>query len=317
MPDFELCVDSTSLQEGRTARVIENSEGARTTPSVVAFTADGNRLVGMAARRQAVTNPDHTLYAIKRLIGRNYNDKEVKNISGLVPYQIVKSPNNDDAWVEAQGEKYSPSQIGSMVLGKMKETAEGFLGRTVTKAVVTVPAYFNDSQRQATKDAGKIAGLDVLRIINEPTAAALAYGMDKADGKTIVVFDLGGGTFDVSILEISGGVFEVKATNGDTMLGGEDFDELLLAHLLSGFKKESGIDLKGDNLAMQRLREAAEKAKRELDGLAQTDVSLPFITADASGPKHMNAKISRSQFEALVQPLVDRTLGPCEVSTQY
>mmetsp|Transcript_28699 Transcript_28699/g.42548 ORF Transcript_28699/g.42548 Transcript_28699/m.42548 type:complete len:677 (-) Transcript_28699:1451-3481(-) len=301
-----------AVMEGRNARVIENSEGARTTPSVVAFPADGNRLVGMAARRQAVTNPDHTLYAIKRLIGRNYNDKEVKNISGLVPYKIVKSPNNDDAWVEAQGEKYSPSQIGSMVLGKMKETAEGFLGRTVTKAVVTVPAYFNDSQRQATKDAGKIAGLDVLRIINEPTAAALAYGMDKADGKTIVVFDLGGGTFDVSILEISGGVFEVKATNGDTMLGGEDFDELLLAHLLNGFKVESGIDLKGDNLAMQRLREAAEKAKRELDGLAQTDVSLPFITADASGPKHMNAKISRSQFEALVQPLVDRTLGPCE-----
>jgi len=301
-----------AIMEGRNARVIENSEGARTTPSVVAFTQDGNRLVGMAARRQAVTNPDNTLYAIKRLIGRNYNEEAVKNISGLVPYKIVKSANNDDAWVEAQGEKYSPSQIGSMVLGKMKETAENFLGRDVTKAVVTVPAYFNDSQRQATKDAGKIAGLDVLRIINEPTAAALAYGMDKADGKTIVVFDLGGGTFDVSILEISGGVFEVKATNGDTMLGGEDFDEELLAHLLKDFKKESGIDLKGDNLAMQRLREAAEKAKRELDGLAQTDVSLPFITADATGPKHMNAKISRSQFESLVQPLVDRTLGPCE-----
>jgi len=301
------------FQEGRNARVIENSEGARTTPSVVAFTADGNRLVGMAARRQNVTNPEHTLYAVKRLIGRSYNDKEVANISKLVPYNIVKSPNNDDAWVEAQGEKYSPSQIGSMVLGKMKETAEGFLGRTVTKAVVTVPAYFNDSQRQATKDAGKIAGLDVLRIINEPTAAALAYGMDKADGKTIAVFDLGGGTFDVSILEISGGVFEVKATNGDTMLGGEDFDEELLAHLLKEFQKESGIDLHGDKLAMQRLREAAEKAKRELDGLAQTDVSLPFITADATGPKHMNAKISRSQFEGLVQKLVDRTIGPCEV----
>ena len=308
------CCNMNNPQEGRNARVIENSEGARTTPSVVAFTQDGNRLVGMAARRQAVTNPDNTLYAIKRLIGRNYNEEAVKNISGLVPYKIVKSANNDDAWVEAQGEKYSPSQIGSMVLGKMKETAENFLGRDVTKAVVTVPAYFNDSQRQATKDAGKIAGLDVLRIINEPTAAALAYGMDKADGKTIVVFDLGGGTFDVSILEISGGVFEVKATNGDTMLGGEDFDEELLAHLLKDFKKESGIDLKGDNLAMQRLREAAEKAKRELDGLAQTDVSLPFITADATGPKHMNAKISRSQFESLVQPLVDRTLGPCEVS---
>jgi len=301
-----------AVMEGRSARVIENSEGARTTPSVVAFAEDGSRLVGMAARRQAVTNPDHTLYAVKRLIGRAHADKEVKGIQKLVPYEIVKSPNNDDAWVKARGENYSPSQIGSMVLGKMKETAEGFLGRDVTKAVVTVPAYFNDSQRQATKDAGKIAGLDVLRIINEPTAAALAYGMDKADGKTIVVFDLGGGTFDVSILEISGGVFEVKATNGDTMLGGEDFDEELLAHLLQDFKKESGLDLGGDNLAMQRLREAAEKAKRELDGLAQTDISLPFITADASGPKHMNAKISRSQFESLVQPLVDRTIGPCE-----
>uniref|UniRef100_A0A7S2IJ53 Heat shock protein 70 n=1 Tax=Helicotheca tamesis TaxID=374047 RepID=A0A7S2IJ53_9STRA len=300
-----------AIMEGRNARVIENSEGARTTPSVVAFTDDKTRLVGMAARRQAVTNPDNTLYAVKRLIGRSYNDKEVKTIQDLVPYKIVKSDNNDDAWVEARGEKYSPSQIGSMVLGKMKETAEGFLGRTVSKAVVTVPAYFNDSQRQATKDAGKIAGLDVLRIINEPTAAALAYGMDKADGKTIVVFDLGGGTFDVSILEISGGVFEVKATNGDTMLGGEDFDEQLLERLLSDFKKESGIDLSGDNLAMQRLREAAEKAKRELDGLAQTDVSLPFITADASGPKHMNAKVTKAQFEALVQNLVDRTVDPC------
>ena len=267
----------------------------------------------MAARRQAVTNPDNTLYAIKRLIGRKYNDKEVQNIQNHVPYQIVKSDNNEDAWVKAQGTKYSPSQIGSMVLGKMKETAEGFLGRTVTKAVVTVPAYFNDSQRQATKDAGKIAGLDVLRIINEPTAAALAYGMDKADGKTIVVFDLGGGTFDVSILEVQSGVFEVKATNGDTMLGGEDFDEELLAHLLKDFKKESGLDLSGDNLAMQRLREAAEKAKRELDGLAQTDISLPFITADASGPKHMNSKVSRAQFENMVQKLIDRTIDPCKV----
>jgi molecular chaperone DnaK len=279
---------------------------------VVAFTDDNSRLVGMAAKRQAVTNPDNTLYAVKRLIGRSFADKEVKDIQGLVPYKIIKSPNNDDAWVEAHGEKYSPSQIGSMVLGKMKETAEGFLGRTVTKAVVTVPAYFNDSQRQATKDAGKIAGLDVLRIINEPTAAALAYGMDKADGKTIVVFDLGGGTFDVSILEISGGVFEVKATNGDTMLGGEDFDEELLEHLLKDFKKETGIDLSGDNLAMQRLREAAEKAKRELDGLAQTDVSLPFITADQTGPKHLNSKLSRAQFEGLVQSLVDRTVDPCK-----
>jgi molecular chaperone DnaK len=296
--------------------VIENSEGARTTPSVVAFTDDDTRLVGMAAKRQAVTNPENTLYAIKRLIGRSYTDNEVKAISGLVPYKIVKSDNNNDAWVQVRGTKYSPSQIGSMVLGKMKETAEGFLGRDVTKAVVTVPAYFNDSQRQATKDAGKIAGLDVLRIINEPTAAALAYGMDKADGKTIVVFDLGGGTFDVSILEISGGVFEVKATNGDTMLGGEDFDEELLEYLVGNFRKETGMDLSGDKLAMQRLREAAEKAKRELDGLAQTDVSLPFITADASGPKHMNTKISRSQFEAMVQPLVDRTIDPCKVRTR-
>jgi len=301
-----------AIMEGRNPRVIENSEGARTTPSVVAFADDDTRLVGMSARRQAVTNPVNTLYAVKRLIGRNYSDKEVKGISDLVPYNIVKSDNNDDAWVEARGTKYSPSQIGSMVLGKMKETAEGFLGRDVTKAVVTVPAYFNDSQRQATKDAGKIAGLDVLRIINEPTAAALAYGMDKADGKTIVVFDLGGGTFDVSILEISGGVFEVKATNGDTMLGGEDFDEELLEYLLADFKKESGIDLSGDNLAMQRLREAAEKAKRELDGLAQTDVSLPFITADATGPKHMNSKITRAKFEGLVQKLVERTIGPCK-----
>lgn len=301
-----------AIMEGRTARVIENSEGSRTTPSVVAFADESTRLVGMAARRQAVTNPENTLYAVKRLIGRRFGDKEVKGISELVPYEIVKSDNNDDAWVSALGTKYSPSQIGSMVLGKMKETAEGFLGRTVSKAVITVPAYFNDSQRQATKDAGKIAGLDVMRIINEPTAAALAYGMDKADGKTIAVFDLGGGTFDVSILEISGGVFEVKATNGDTMLGGEDFDEQLLEHLLNDFKKDSGIDLSDDKLAMQRLREAAEKAKRELDGLAQTDVSLPFITADASGPKHMNSKVSRSQFEALSNNLVERTIGPCK-----
>ena len=305
------------MQEGRNARVIENSEGARTTPSVVAFAEDGNRLVGMAAKRQAVTNPTNTMYAVKRLIGRSFNDKEVKGIQELVPYTIIKSPNNDDAWVESRGEKYSPSQIGSMVLGKMKETAENFLGRDVTKAVVTVPAYFNDSQRQATKDAGKIAGLDVLRIINEPTAASLAYGMDKADGKTIVVFDLGGGTFDVSILEISGGVFEVKATNGDTMLGGEDFDEELLSHLLKDFKKDSGIDLSNDNLAMQRLREAAEKAKRELDGLAQTDVSLPFITADATGPKHLNLKITRAGFEEMVEKLVSRTVDPCQVSMTH
>lgn len=266
----------------------------------------------MAAKRQAVTNPENTFYAVKRLIGRSFSDKEVKDIQGLVPYNIVKSNNNDDAWVEARGEKFSPSQIGSMVLGKMKETAEGFLGRDVSKAVVTVPAYFNDSQRQATKDAGKIAGLDVLRIINEPTAAALAYGMDKADGKTIAVFDLGGGTFDVSILEISGGVFEVKATNGNTMLGGEDFDEELLEYLMKTFKQESGIDLSNDNLAMQRLREAAEKAKRELDGLAQTDVSLPFITADATGPKHLNIKVTKAQFENMVGDLVSKTVDPCQ-----
>ena len=267
----------------------------------------------MAAKRQAVTNPENTFYAVKRLIGRSFGDKEVKDIQGLVPYNIVKSSNNDDAWVEdTRKEKFSPSQVGSMVLGKMKETAEGFLGRDVSKAVVTVPAYFNDSQRQATKDAGKIAGLDVLRIINEPTAAALAYGMDKADGKTIAVFDLGGGTFDVSILEISGGVFEVKATNGNTMLGGEDFDEELLEFLLKSFKQESGIDLSGDNLAMQRLREAAEKAKRELDGLAQTDVSLPFITADATGPKHLNIKVTKAQFENMVNDLVEKTVEPCQ-----
>jgi molecular chaperone DnaK len=278
----------------------------------VAITDDSTRLVGMAAKRQAVTNPENTFYAVKRLIGRSYSDKEVKDIQALVPYKIVKSNNNDDAWVEARGEKFSPSQIGSMVLGKMKETAEGFLGRDVSKAVITVPAYFNDSQRQATKDAGKIAGLEVLRIINEPTAAALAYGMDKADGKTIAVFDLGGGTFDVSILEISGGVFEVKATNGNTMLGGEDFDEELLEYLLKSFKQQSGIDLKGDNLAMQRLREAAEKAKRELDGLAQTDVSLPFITADATGPKHLNIKVTKAQFENMVADLIEKTVDPCQ-----
>ena len=261
--------------------------------------------------------PPHTTPHHPRLIGRSYNDVEVQEIKKLVPYTIEKSKNNDDAWVSLDNgtgskESFSPSQIGSMVLGKMKETSEGFLGRKVTKAVVTVPAYFNDSQRQATKDAGKIAGLDVLRIINEPTAAALAYGMDKADGKTIAVFDLGGGTFDVSILEISGGVFEVKSTNGDTMLGGEDFDEKLLAHLLKDFKKQSGIDLSGQAESMQRMREAAEKAKRELDGLAQTDVSLPFITADASGPKHMNSKITRAQFESIVDGLIQRTIDPCK-----
>ena len=301
-----------SIMEGKTARVIENAEGARNTPSIIAFTKDGERLVGMPAKRQAVTNPTNTLYAVKRLIGRPFSDPLVKDIQKLVPYKLVKADNSDDCWVEAQGKKYSPSQIGSMVLTKMKETAESFLGRPVSKAVITVPAYFNDSQRQATKDAGKIAGLEVLRIINEPTAAALAYGMDKADGKTIAVFDLGGGTFDISILEINGGVFEVKATNGDTLLGGEDFDEVLVSYLLGEFKKESSIDLSKDTLAMQRLREAAEKAKRELDGLAATEVSLPFITADATGPKHLSIRLTKAKFESLVDGLVQRTLGPCK-----
>jgi len=301
-----------AIMEGKNARVIENAEGARTTPSVVAFTKDGQRLVGLAARRQAVTNPLNTLYATKRLIGRPFDDKVVSNIQKVVPYKMVKSDSNEDCWLEADGKKYSPSQIGSMVLGKMKETAEEFLGRPVGKAVITVPAYFNDQQRQATKDAGKIAGLEVMRIINEPTAAALAYGLEKADGKTIAVFDLGGGTFDVSILEINGGVFEVRATNGDTLLGGEDFDEELLQFILKEFKKESGLDLSGDPLAMQRLREAAEKAKRELDGLSATEISLPFITADASGPKHLNVRLTKAQFEQMVDHLIQRTLGPCK-----
>jgi molecular chaperone DnaK len=314
--------------EGKAPRVIENAEGARTTPSVVAFTKDGERLVGQAAKRQAVTNPANTFYAVKRLIGRSFSDPLVKEVQKVVPYKLVKADGSDDCWVEAQGKKYSPSQIGSMVLTKMKETAEGFLNRPVSKAVITVPAYFNDQQRQATKDAGKIAGLEVLRIINEPTAAALAYGLDKADGKVIAVFDLGGGTFDISILEINGGVFEVKATNGDTLLGGEDFDECLLKYLLAEFRlvfacscffchvlyrKESGIDISKDALAMQRLREAAEKAKRELDGLSATEISLPFITADASGPKHLNIRLTKAKFETLVDHLVQKTLGPCKV----
>lgn len=301
-----------SIMEGKAPRVIENAEGARTTPSIVAFNKDGERLVGLAAKRQAVTNPTNTLYAVKRLIGRSFNDPLVKKIQKLVPYKLVKADTSDDCWVESQGKKYSPSQVGSMVLLKMKETAESFLGRPISKAVITVPAYFNDTQRQATKDAGKIAGLDVLRIINEPTAAALAYGLDKADGKVIAVFDLGGGTFDISILEINGGVFEVKATNGDTLLGGEDFDEELLKYLLGEFRKESGIDISKDPLAMQRLREAAEKAKRELDGLAATEVSLPFITADSSGPKHLNIRLTKAKFEQLVEGLVQRTLPPCK-----
>lgn len=298
--------------EGKDARVIENAEGARTTPSIVAFSKDGERLVGMAAKRQAVTNPNNTFYAVKRLIGRAFSDKMVGDIQKLVPYKLVKADSSEDVWVQSGDDKYSPSQIGSMVLGKMKETAEGFLGRPVGKAVITVPAYFNDKQRQATKDAGRIAGLEVMRIINEPTAAALAYGLNKQDGKVIAVFDLGGGTFDISILEINGGVFEVKATNGDTLLGGEDFDEALLQFLLNEFKKESGLDLSGDALAMQRLREAAEKAKRELDGLASTEVSLPFITADASGPKHLNIRLTKAKFESLVDDLVQRTIPPCK-----
>lgn len=298
-----------AVMEGKAPRVIENAEGVRTTPSVVAFTADGEKLVGIPARRQAVTNPSNTLFATKRLIGRRFQDKETQNDVNTMPYKIV-SGNNGDAWVEAAGQKYSPSQIGAFVLQKMKDTAESFLGRKVNHAVVTVPAYFNDAQRQATKDAGKIAGLEVSRIINEPTAAALAYGLDKSDDKIVAVYDLGGGTFDVSILEISGGVFEVKATNGDTHLGGEDFDNVMLDFLVSEFKKEQGIDLSKDRLALQRLREAAEKAKIELSSTMQTDINLPFITADATGPKHMNLKLTRSKYESLVDPLVQRTLDP-------
>ena len=278
---------------------------------MVAFLENGDRVVGMAAKRQAVTNPKNTVYAAKRLIGRSYDDPEVAKIKKLVPYEIVKG-DNGDAWVSIRGQKMSPSQIGSMVLSKMKETAEGFLGSSVKKAVITVPAYFNDSQRQATKDAGRIAGLDVQRIINEPTAASLAYGLDKKDGQVIAIYDLGGGTFDISLLEISGGVFEVKATNGDTLLGGEDFDETLLQHLVKTFKQQQGVDLSKDPMAMQRLREAAEKAKRELDGLKETEINLPYITADATGPKHMQIKVTRSQFENMVEPLVQRTISPCE-----
>lgn len=300
-----------ATMEGSTARVIENAEGMRTTPSVCSFTDDGQRLVGLPAKRVAVTNPEHTLYATKRLIGRKFDDKDTQSIAEHVPYKIIKA-SNGEAWVEAQGKEYSPSQVGAFTLGKMKETAEAFLGRTVPHAVVTVPAYFNDSQRQATKNAGKIAGLDVLRIINEPTAAALAYGIDKDDGQVIAVYDLGGGTFDVSILELSGGVFEVKATNGDTILGGEDFDEAILDWMTTEFKKDQGIDLSADVLALQRLREAAEKAKMELSSTTNTEINLPFITADASGPKHFNLKLSRAKLEDLVGDLVTRTVDPCK-----
>jgi len=302
-----------AVMDGKDAKVIENSEGARTTPSIVAFTGDGERLVGQPAKRQAVTNPENTIFAVKRLIGRRYDDPVTEKDKKLVPYKIVKG-DNGDAWVEATGKKYSPSQISAMILQKMKETAESYLGETVTQAVITVPAYFNDAQRQATKDAGKIAGLEVLRIINEPTAAALAYGLEKKDGKTVAVYDLGGGTFDVSVLEIGDGVFEVKSTNGDTFLGGEDFDMRLVEYLAAEFKKEQGIDLKNDKLALQRLKEAAEKAKIELSSSAQTEINLPFITADQTGPKHLTMKLTRAKFESLVDDLIQRTIEPCKAA---
>ena len=300
-----------AVMDGSTPKVIENAEGGRTTPSMVAFSDEGERLTGQPAKRQAVTNPHNTLFAIKRLIGRRFDDSTTKKDMEMVPYDIVAS-DGGDAWVTASDENYSPAQISAFILQKMKETAETYLGDKIDKAVITVPAYFNDAQRQATKDAGKIAGLEVLRIINEPTAAALAYGLDKNDGQTIAVYDLGGGTFDVSILEIGDGVFEVKSTNGDTFLGGEDFDMALVEHLADAFQKESGIDLTSDKLALQRLKEAAEKAKIELSSSAQTEINLPFITADSSGPKHLNLKLTRAAFEALVEELVNRTRKPCE-----
>src|SRR5271155_2053756 len=299
-----------AVMEGRSAKVIENAEGARTTPSMVAFTPSGERLVGQAAKRQAVTNPENTLFAIKRLLGRRFDDKVVQQNSKNVPYKLIKG-DNGDAWVESQSKKYAPSQISAFILQKMKETAEAYLGETVTQAVITVPAYFNDSQRQATKDAGRIAGLEVLRIINEPTAAALAYGMERKGSGTIAVYDLGGGTFDISVLEIGDGVFEVKSTNGDTFLGGEDFDKKIIDYLADEFKKEQGIDLRSDKLALQRLKEAAEKAKVELSSSVQTEVNLPFITADQNGPKHLNIKVTRAKLEALVDDLIQRTIGPC------
>ncbi len=302
-----------AIMEGKDVRVIENSEGARTTPSMVAFTEGGERLVGQSAKRQAVTNPTNTLYAVKRLIGRRFEDPTVEKDRGLVPFGIVRG-DNGDAWVEARGEKYAPGQVSAFILGKMKETAEAYLGEKVAQAVITVPAYFNDAQRQATKDAGRIAGLEVLRIINEPTAAALAYGMDKKNGGTIAVFDLGGGTFDISVLEIGDGVFEVKSTNGDTFLGGEDFDARVIDYLADEFKREQGIDLRRDKLALQRLKEAAEKAKIELSSSKETEINLPFITADASGPKHLVMKLSRAKLESLVDDLIQRTLGPCRAA---
>ena len=301
-----------ALMEGSDAKVIENAEGGRTTPSMVAF-SDNERLVGQPAKRQAVTNPENTLFAIKRLVGRRYDDPLTEKDKDLVPFSII-SGENGDAWVEAEGETYSPSQVSAFILQKMKETAESYLGEAVEQAVITVPAYFNDSQRQATKDAGKIAGLEVLRIINEPTAAALAYGLEKKEGGTIAVYDLGGGTFDISVLEIGDGVFEVKSTNGDTFLGGEDFDQCIIDYLANEFKKEQGVDLRGDKLALQRLKEAAEKAKTELSSSMQTEVNLPFITADASGPKHLNIKLTRAKLEALVEQLIDRTISPCKAA---
>ena len=302
-----------AVMEGGNANVIENAEGARTTPSIVAFTDNDETLVGQAAKRQAVTNPENTLFAIKRLIGRPYSDEKVSKDKDMVPYKIVKS-DGGDAWVSAAGKDYAPSQVSAYILQKMKETAEAHLGHDVTEAVITVPAYFNDAQRQATKDAGKIAGLDVLRIINEPTAASLSYGLDKKESGTIVVYDLGGGTFDVSVLEIGDGVFEVKSTNGDTFLGGEDFDTKIVEFLVEEFKKENGVDLKSDNLALQRLKEAAEKAKIELSSTAQTDINLPFITADASGPKHLTLKFTRAKLESLVEDFVKRTIEPCKAA---
>ena len=302
-----------AVMEGSQAKVLENAEGARTTPSVVAFTDNDEKLIGQPAKRQAVTNPENTIFAVKRLIGRNFNDASVKKDVETSPFKIINSEKGD-AWIEAKGQKYSPSQISAFVLQKMKETAEKYLGQEVSKAVITVPAYFNDAQRQATKDAGKIAGLEVLRIINEPTAASLAYGLDKKTNKKIAVYDLGGGTFDVSILELGDGVFEVKSTNGDTFLGGEDFDNAIVEYLLSEFKMENGIDLKSDKLALQRLKEAAEKAKIELSSAAQTEINLPFITADKTGPKHINLKMTRAKLEALVEDLITRTIPPCQTA---
>ena len=302
-----------AIMEGSQAKVLENAEGARTTPSVVAFTEENEKLIGQPAKRQAVTNPENTIFAVKRLIGRSFDDSTVKKDIEAAPFKIVNSEKGD-AWIEAKGEKYSPSQISAFILQKMKETAEKYLGQAVTKAVITVPAYFNDAQRQATKDAGKIAGLEVLRIINEPTAASLAYGLDKKQNKKIAVYDLGGGTFDVSILELGDGVFEVKSTNGDTFLGGEDFDNTIVEYLIAEFKKDSGIDLKSDKLALQRLKEAAEKAKIELSAAEQTDINLPFITADKTGPKHINLKMTRAKLEALVEDLILRTIPPCKTA---